>query len=203
MGDDFVPVMNACGVGTDIAPSAPDLDLQPGAVGSVGPGPGAGQPRFALAGIGQGDVFTTPLEMALVAAGIANHGTIMRPHVAQEITDADGQVIQSIDPEQWLQCMPDSTAAALTDLMVANVEGGTGTSAQIDNVAVAGKTGTAQTGIEGQAPHAWFIAFAPADNPQFAVSVLVESGNELGNDVTGGVVAAPIAREVLLSLLQP
>ena len=124
----------------------------------------------------------------------------MRPHVAQEITDADGQVIETVDPQEWLQCMPESTAASLTDLMVANVERGTGTAAQIDNIAVAGKTGTAQTGIEGQAPHAWFIAFAPADNPQYAVSVLVESGNELGNDVTGGAVAAPIARQVLLSL---
>jgi peptidoglycan glycosyltransferase len=203
MGDQFVPVMNGCGVGTDTTPIAPELDLDPGAVGSVGPAQGAGDPRFALAGIGQGDVFTTPLEMALVAAGIANHGTIMRPHVAEDVTDADGKVIQTIDPQQWLQCMPDSTASALTDLMLANVERGTGTEAQIDNVAVAGKTGTAQTGIEGQAPHAWFIAFAPADNPQFAVSVLVENGGDYGNDATGGEVAAPIARQILLSLLNP
>jgi peptidoglycan glycosyltransferase len=203
MGDQFVPVMNGCGVGTDSAPIAPELDLEPGAAGSVGPPVGAGEPRFALAGIGQGDVFTTPLEMALLAAGIANRGMIMRPHVAQEITDTDGKVIQRIDPQQWLQCMPDSTAATLTDLMVANVEGGTGTAAQIDNVAVAGKTGTAQTGIEGQSPHAWFIAFAPADNPQYAVSVLVENGGDYGSDATGGEVAAPIAREILLSLLNP
>jgi penicillin-binding protein A len=203
MGNQFVPVMNACGVGTDAVPIAPELDLDPGAAASVGPAPGAGEPRFALAGIGQGDVFTTPLEMALVAAGIANRGIIMRPHVAEEITDADGKVIQRIDPQQWLQCMPDSTAAALTDLMVANVEQGTGVEAQIDNVAVAGKTGTAQTGIEGQAPHAWFIAFAPADDPQYAVSVLVENGGDYGNDATGGEVAAPIARQVLLSLLNP
>ena len=63
------------------------------------------------------------------------------------------------------------------------------------------KTGTAQTGIEGQAPHAWFVAFAPADNPRFAVSVLVENGGNYGNDATGGEVAAPIARQMLLALL--
>jgi peptidoglycan glycosyltransferase len=201
MGDNFVPVMNACGVGSDVAPIAPPLDLDPGAVGSIGPATGAEKPRFALAGIGQGDVFATPLEMALVAAGVANGGVIMQPHVAKEITNADGKVIQTIDPQPWKTCMNPSTAAAVTAMMVENVEHGTATGAQIDNVAVAAKTGTAQTGIEGQAPHAWFIAFAPADNPRFAVSVLIENGGNYGNDATGGVVAAPIARQMLETLL--
>jgi peptidoglycan glycosyltransferase len=201
MGDNFVPVMNACGVGSDVAPIAPPLDLDPGAVGSIGPGTGAEKPRFALAGIGQGDVFTTPLEMALVAAGVANGGVIMQPHVAKEITNADGKVIQTIDPQPWKTCMTKPTADAVTAMMVENVEHGTATGAQINNVAVAAKTGTAQTGIEGQAPHAWFIAFAPADNPRFAVSVLIENGGNYGNDATGGVVAAPIARQMLETLL--
>jgi peptidoglycan glycosyltransferase len=201
MGDNFVPVMNACGVGSEVAPIAPPLDLDPGAVGSIGPATGAEKPRFALAGIGQGDVFATPLEMALVAAGVANGGVIMQPHVAKEITNADGKVIQTIDPQPWKTCMTKPTADAVTAMMVENVEHGTATGAQIGNVAVAAKTGTAQTGVEGQAPHAWFIAFAPADNPRFAVSVLIENGGNYGNDATGGVVAAPIARQMLETLL--
>jgi peptidoglycan glycosyltransferase len=193
--------MNACGVGSEVAPIAPPLDLDPGAVGSIGPATGAEKPRFALAGIGQGDVFATPLEMALVAAGVANGGVIMQPHVAKEITNADGKVIQTIDPQPWKTCMTKPTADAVTAMMVENVEHGTATGAQIGNVAVAAKTGTAQTGVEGQAPHAWFIAFAPADNPRFAVSVLIENGGNYGNDATGGVVAAPIARQMLETLL--
>ena len=179
MGNDFVPVMNACGVGSDVTPIAPPIDLDPGAVGSIGPAAGSPAPRFALAGIGQGDVAVTPLEMALVAAGVANGGVIMEPHVAKQITNADGKVIQTIEPKEWKTCMTKPTADAVTAMMVENVQHGTATGAQITNVAVAGKTGTAQTGVEGQAPHAWFIAFAPADNPRFAVSVIVESGGEL------------------------
>lgn len=201
MGQSFAPVMNNCGVGSGAVPIAPPLDLDPGAAGSLGPAADAPDARFALAGIGQGDVAVTPLEMALLAAGIANGGVIMEPHVAREITNADDKVIQTIDPKPWTTCMTKPTADALTAMMVENVQHGTATAAQIANVAVAGKTGTAQTGVEGQAPHAWFIAFAPADHPRFAVSVIIESGNELGNDVTGGAVAAPIAKQMLETLL--
>ncbi|HEY7105212.1 MAG TPA: penicillin-binding transpeptidase domain-containing protein [Acidimicrobiia bacterium] len=197
--DKFPPVMNSCGVGSAAAPIAPPIDLDPGAAGSVGPTTTDAVARFALAGIGQGDVFVTPLEMALVAEGIANGGTIMEPHVGQQITNADGKVIETVPATPWKTCMTPETARFLTDLMVANVEGGTGTRAQIPNVAVAGKTGTAQTELGN--PHAWFIAFAPADNPRFAVSVLVENGGSLGSDATGGEVAAPIARQMLETLL--
>ncbi len=85
-------------------------------------------------------------------------------------------------------------------LMRSVVERGTGTAAQIPGVAVAGKTGTAQT-RKGQAPHAWFIGFAPADAPQYAIAVLIEHGGDLGNEATGGRVAAPVARAVLSRLL--
>jgi peptidoglycan glycosyltransferase len=199
MGTDFVPVMNNCGVGSAVAPIAPPLDLEPGAAGSIGPGTDAAPPRFALAGIGQGDVFVTPLEMALVAEGIARGGEILAPHVAREITNADGDVVERIDGQHWTTCMTPDTAAALTTMMVANVDGGTGVRAQIPNVAVAGKTGTAQT--ELGSPHAWFIAFAPADAPRFAVSVLVENGGVVGDAATGGDLAAPIARQMLEALL--
>jgi peptidoglycan glycosyltransferase len=200
LNEQFVPVMNNCGVGSSGAEIAPPLDLEPGAAGSVGPGPGAPQARFALAGIGQGDVFVTPLEMALVGAAIANGGQIMTPHVAQQITNSKGQVVENIPAKPWKTCATPATAAALTDMMVLNVEQGTATRAQIDGITVAAKTGTAQN--ELGAPHAWFVAFAPAENPQYAVSVLVENGGNLGNDATGGEVAAPIARQMLETLLQ-
>jgi penicillin-binding protein A len=201
MGQRFAPIMNHCGIGSGLVPIAPPIDLAPGAAGSIGPAADAPDARFALAGIGQGDVAVTPLEMALAAAGIANGGVIMEPHVALQITNSNSKVIQTIDPKPWTTCMTKPTADALTAMMVENVQRGTGTAAQIPNVQVAGKTGTAQTGVEGQAPHAWFVAFAPADHPRFAVSVIVESGNALGTDVTGGAVAAPIARQMLETLL--
>ena len=92
-------------------------------------------------------------------------------------------------------------AAALTSMMLDVVNQGTGTLAQIDGVEVAGKTGTAQTGVAGEAPHAWFIAFAPANAPKYAVAVLVEHGGNYGNDATGGQVAAPMAKALLQNLL--
>lgn len=201
LNEQFVPVMDGCGVRSDANASPPPLDLEPGAAASIGPGPGSPQARFALAGIGQGDVFTTPLEMALVTAGIANGGMIMAPHVVTEITDARGAVVDTIMPREWKRCATAETAAAVTDMMVQNVARGTGTGARIEGVTVAAKTGTAQN--ELGAPHAWFVAFAPAEDPRFAVAVLVEHGGNLGNDATGGRLAAPIARDVLAHLLGP
>jgi peptidoglycan glycosyltransferase len=194
LGDRFPPAMEQCGINRQ-----PPIDLEPSAVASVGPQVGADPPRFALAGIGQGDVFTSPLQMALIAAGIANGGVIMQPHVAKEITNADGATVSTITPKPWTTCMTPQTAAALTAMMVDVVQRGTGTAAQIDGVTVAGKTGTAQTG--GPNPHAWFIAFAPAEAPRYAVAVLVENGGQLNETATGGAVAAPIAKQVMQTLL--
>ena len=91
-------------------------------------------------------------------------------------------------------------AAQLTRMMQAVVSGGTGTKAQISGVSVAGKTGTAQQG-NGKPPHAWFTAFAPADNPQVAVAVVVEDGGKVGNEAYGGTIAAPIAKKVIEAVL--
>jgi penicillin-binding protein A len=195
MGDSFAPQMEQCGIN-----QAPPIDLVPAAADSVGPTTGADRARFALAGIGQGDVFTTPLEMALVAEGIANGGVIRAPHVVSEIRNSDGETVQTIQPEDWTTCMQPTTAAALTNMMVQVVERGSGTEAQINGVAVAGKTGTAQT-APGESPHAWFIAFAPADAPRYAVAVIVEHGGDFGDEATGGAVAAPKAKAVLQNLL--
>jgi peptidoglycan glycosyltransferase len=154
------------------------------------------EPAVAVSAIGQQDVRTNPLHMALVAAAIANDGAMMRPRLVTEVRDPSGRVIAEFEPEEFSPALSPSNAAALTDMMVSVVASGTGTAAQISGIEVAGKTGTAQHG-EGLPPHAWFTAFAPADAPQVAVAVIVLNGGNLGNEATGGQVAAPIARAVM------
>ena len=120
------------------------------------------------------------------------------PRLAKEVRDPHGNLVQKTQAAVWKQAVSPQTAATLTTLMEAVVDSGTGTAAQIPGVKVAGKTGTAQT-VAGQAPHAWFIAFAPADAPKIAVAVLVENGGDLGSEATGGRVSAPIAQKVLVA----
>ena len=154
------------------------------------------QPARAFAAIGQQDVVATPLQMALVAAGVANEGEVPRPRLVREIIDESGGIVEHFSPETFSEAMSPETAQIVTEMMVAAVENGTGTAAQIPDVEVAGKTGTAQT-VEGENPHTWFICFAPADDPQLAVAVIVEHGGEFGSEATGGAVAAPIAKAML------
>ncbi|MGH2767597.1 MAG: penicillin-binding transpeptidase domain-containing protein, partial [Actinomycetota bacterium] len=155
-------------------------------------------PAFAAqASIGQFNVSATPLQMALVAAGVASGGKIPAPRLVSEVRDARGGKVERTQPEVWKQAISAPTSAVLTALMEAVVADGTGKAAAIPGVRVAGKTGTAQTGREGQPPHAWFVAFAPADAPRIAVAVVVENGGDVGNEATGGRVAAPIAKQVL------
>jgi penicillin-binding protein A len=155
-------------------------------------------PGLAKSAIGQENVAATPLEMAMVAGAIANHGVIMKPHVLKEVTNSEGQVVRTYQPSPWLTATSPSTAGLMTQLMLSVVQNGTGTAAQISGVQVAGKTGTAQTG--NNTIHAWFVCFAPADHPKVAVAVLVENQPE-GNESTGGLIAAPIARAVLQAAL--
>ncbi len=200
LGDSFVPGMERFGI-----ESTPPLDVAPGAVASIGPPAGSfqdNQPLFAFAGIGQGDVATTPLQMALVSAGIANGGVIMAPHVGAEIRDGKDDRVRDIDADQWKTAVSSTTAQAVNAMMVDVVANGTGTNGRIPGVTVAGKTGTAQA-LNGQVVHAWFISFAPAEAPQVAVAVIVEGGGSLGNEATGGQVAAPIARAVMQAALTP
>ena len=153
-------------------------------------------PLRAYAGIGQGDVNATPLQMAVVAATVANGGEVPRPRLVRAIIEPSGRIVREFQPEVLNQAMSADVARAVTEMMVAVVETGTGTAAQIPGVRVAGKTGTAQT-VEGENPHTWFIAFAPADNPKIAVAVIVENGGSFGSEATGGAVAAPIAKAVI------
>jgi peptidoglycan glycosyltransferase len=156
------------------------------------------EPLRAFAGIGQGDVVATPLQMALVAATVAEGGVVPRPRLVREVIDSSGGIVDSYSPESLGRAMSESTAAEITRMMVEVVASpdGTGGNAAIPGVAVAGKTGTAQSAA-GAAPHAWFICFAPANNPQLAVAVLVRNGGSFGAEATGGVVAAPIAKALL------
>ena len=145
---------------------------------------------------GQERLQVTPLQMALVAAGVANGGTIMRPTLVDRIVSPKGKIIQRTQPDTWKEAMKPQTAAELTSMMVAVVQGGTGTAAQIPGVQVAGKTGTAETGRPGE-NDTWFIAFAPAENPRVAVAVALS--NQTG---TGGVTAAPIAKQIIEALVR-
>ena len=157
-----------------------------------------GSPAFrAQAAIGQFQVSATPMQMALVAAGVAHGGQVMRPRLVREIQDFRGQTRDQTDSEMWKQAIRQDTADTLKQMMVSAVESGTGTRARIAGVSVAGKTGTAQTGRPDDSTHAWFIGFAPADSPsRIAVAVIVESGGQ-GSDETGGRIAAPLAKIVI------
>lgn len=157
-------------------------------------------PAVALSAIGQDNVAANPMQMALVAAAIANGGVEMRPRLISEVRDPSGRVIATFDPQEYSRPLTPENASLLTAMMVSVVANGTGVNAQIPGVQVAGKTGTAQHG-EGEAPHAWFVSFAPADAPQIAVAVIVLDGGSLGSEATGGQVAAPIAKAVIEAAL--
>jgi peptidoglycan glycosyltransferase len=147
--------------------------------------------------IGQGGLQATPLQMAQVAAAVANGGKLMKPHIGTRVVDRDGRTVDTVEPEVQSEVMKPSTAAAVTDMMVGVVQHGTGTNAQIPGIQVAGKTGTAETEFGKKINDVWFIGFAPADHPRIAVAVTVKAVTGFGGDF-----AAPIARDIMRELLQ-
>jgi peptidoglycan glycosyltransferase len=147
-------------------------------------------------GIGQDKLKVTPLQMAEVAAAVANRGTLITPHLTSAIVEPDGRVAQRISPKVQSVVMKPSSAAAVTKMMEAVVNEGTGTTAQIPGVQVAGKTGTAETQIGTAINNVWFIAFAPAQNPTVAVAVTLK-----GVPGFGAAFAAPVAKQVMEALL--
>jgi penicillin-binding protein A len=151
-------------------------------------------PQVAFTAIGQYSDAVTPLQMAMVAGGIANDGIVMKPHLVQRTLAPDLSTLSVTEPSELGRAVSSQVAAQLTQMMQSVVSNGTGTAAQIPGVAVAGKTGTAEN-VPGQPTHAWFIAFAPAQNPTVAIAVIVEHGG------IGGVAAAPIARQVMQAVL--
>jgi peptidoglycan glycosyltransferase len=149
--------------------------------------------------IGQDKLTVTPLQMAMVAAAVANGGTLMKPHLTDRVVDPDGRTVKTIAPAVDSHVMQPQTASQLTQMMGRVVEEGTGTAVQLPGIDVAGKTGTAEVGAPGSGlTQPWFIAFAPAAAPRVAIAVTVERSQ----GGFGGTVAAPIARAVLQSLLR-
>ena len=146
---------------------------------------------------GQERLQVTPLQMAMIAATVANHGLLMKPYLVQRVLAPHGKTIVRAKPRKYSRVMRSQVASELNAMMQAVVTGGTGTAAQIPGIPVAGKTGTAETGV-GDIYTAWFIAFAPANNPKVAIAVVVE--NQPGG--FGGKVSAPIAKDVMEALLR-
>lgn len=153
-----------------------------------------GKTDIAAASIGQGKILVTPLNMAMVASGIANGGDMVKPILVKEIISPDGSVIKTNYTEIISRATDGFTANEVKNMMVEVVKRGTGKGAGIKNVRVAGKTGTAEN-ASGKT-HAWFIGFAPADNPKVAISVVLENEGS-----TGGKSAAPIARDLMIDVL--
>jgi penicillin-binding protein A len=147
-------------------------------------------------GIGQDKLAVVPLQMAEVAAAVANRGRLMVPHLTGRIVNAEGSTVQRIPPRVQSVVMKPSTASAVTGMMEAVVKEGTGTAAQIPGIPVAGKTGTAQTQFGNAINNVWFIAFAPANNPRVALAVTLQAVPG-----EGATYAAPVARAVIESLL--
>ncbi|MFC0628082.1 peptidoglycan D,D-transpeptidase FtsI family protein [Kribbella deserti] len=157
-------------------------------------------PQVAQSAIGQFDVRSTPLQMAMVVAGIANKGEVMKPYLVSEITTPDLKTISETKPESLHQAVSPEVAEQLNRMMVDVVKNGTGKPAQIDGIEVAGKTGTAQTSKD-RPPYAWFVSYAPANDPQVAVAVVVEDAGVARDDISGGRLAAPIAKDVMEAVL--
>jgi peptidoglycan glycosyltransferase len=147
-------------------------------------------------GIGQDKLEATTLQMAEVAAAVANHGTLMVPHLTARVVDPEGRTVETVAPRVQSVVMKPSSASDVTTMMEAVVNEGTGTTAQIPGVQVAGKTGTAETQIGTAINNVWFIAFAPARDPRVAIAVTLQAVPGYG-----AAFAAPVAREVMERLL--
>jgi penicillin-binding protein A len=185
----------------------PPLDYPPGQIYSSRPfapngkpyPPGSPNEDIGRIAIGQGGLLVTPLQMAMVAAAVANKGTLMAPRFTSKIVDQDGRTLETIKPSVYNHVMKASTAQEIGQMMEKVVDEGTGTPAQLGNdIPFAGKTGTASVGLPGQdLTQPWFIGFAPISDPKVAIAVTVERSQ----GGFGGTVAAPIAKDVVQTLL--
>lgn len=160
-------------------------------------------PALQQSSIGQRDVALTPLQNAMIVAAIANGGEVMAPYLIKEIQSQELQTIETTQPDRIGRAVEPGVAATMTEMMVNN-ENSYSSAGKISDVQIAAKTGTAEHGPTPKTtpPHVWYVAFAPAENPQIAVAVLVESGGDRNNlAATGGTVAAPVGRAVIAAAL--
>jgi peptidoglycan glycosyltransferase len=163
---------------------------------------GVDKAELGQTGFGQFEVAATPLQMAMVAAGLANDGSVMKPYLVDEEQSADLNVLSKTDPEELSQAVSATTANEVTKLMVDTVNDGTASPGAIPGISVAGKTGTAQSGIDDVPPYAWYISFAPADNPEVAVAVMIQKADIPRGEVAGGVYGGPIAKAVMEAVIK-
>ena len=141
--------------------------------------------------IGQGDTLVTPMEMALIASAVANDGEMIKPRYVDNIVSADGQAVKTFYKESLGTVMSESEANTLTELMKGVVQSGTAVSLSDLPYNIAGKTGTAEHGSDGETPHSWFVGFSNADDPDIVIAVVAENGGYSSE------VAVPIARQVI------
>ncbi|GAB7104451.1 penicillin-binding transpeptidase domain-containing protein [Streptomyces phaeofaciens JCM 4814] len=163
--------------------------------------------QLALSSIGQYNTRATPLQMATVAAAVADGGLVREPYLVERTTRRGGATVATAGPRPARQAMLPSTARRMRELMEDVVREGTGTNAAIPGATVGGKTGTAQHGVgNAGTPYAWFVSWARGERemePGVAVAVVVEDGSAVRGDITGGGMAAPIARAVMAAVLSP
>lgn len=160
--------------------------------------------QTALSSIGQFNTAATPLQMAMVASAVANDGTLMKPYMVDKLQTSSLDTIEQTDPEKLSQPLSSKNAQILQSMMETVVKDGTGKNAQIDGVTVGGKTGTAQHGVDNsEKPYAWFLSYAKlADGSSpVAVAVVVEDDSAVRDDISGGGLAAPIAKSVMEAVI--
>jgi peptidoglycan glycosyltransferase len=163
----------------------------------------------ALSGFGQGSVTASPLQMAMVTAGIANNGVVMKPYLWDTKQSPNSlETVEQYSSSPLDQATSSTTAGEVTKMMVATVNDGTAGPAAIPGVQVAGKTGTAQSGLhlpngDEVPPYAWFVGFAPANAPKVAVAVMIQHVDRPTDEIHGGTLGGPIARSVMEAVLNP
>jgi len=153
----------------------------------------ATQSEIVQTSIGQGKTLATPFEMVRIVSAIANGGILMQPYILDHIEDTKGNILKKYMPEKESQLFSYEVSKQLVDMMIEVVDNGTAKSAKIDNILVAGKTGTAE--IDNKNPHSWFVGFAPADKPVVAVAVIIENSGE------GSMIATPIAKKIIQEVI--
>ncbi|WP_371670266.1 penicillin-binding protein 2 [Streptomyces sp. NBC_00289] len=160
--------------------------------------------QTALSSIGQYNTAATPLQMAMVASAVANDGKLMKPYMVDKLQAPNLDTLEQTDPQELSRPLSSKNAQILQSMMETVVKEGTGTAAQIDGVTVGGKTGTAQHGVDNsEKPYAWFLSYAKlSDNSSpVAVAVVVEDDNANRDDISGGGLAAPIAKSVMEAVI--